>query len=82
MKYNLYSFRDLKAGFDFPKPDQNDATAMRGFAFAVNTENSIMGFEPKDYQLYKVGEFEVETGKIKPCTPVLICEGLDVYGKE
>lgn len=82
MKYPLYSIRDIKNGYDFPKPDQNDATAMRGFAYAINTEGSIMGFAPKDYQLYKVGEFDVDTAKISTFTPVLICEGLDVFGKE
>ena len=82
MKYSLYSIRDLKVGYSIPQADQNDATAMRGFAFAVNNEESIMNFEPKDYQLFKIGEFDVDTGKLKPITPVLICEGLDVFGVE
>lgn len=78
--YPLYCYRDLKAGFMYPQVDMNDDTAKRGFAFAVNKNEGVMNFQPKDYELYRVGEFNVEKGTIESYTPVLICTGVEVYG--
>lgn len=81
MKLCLYSMRDLKGGFTPPNADVNDATALRNFAFAVNNSDSVMNFQPQDFQLFKVGEFDSEIGivfSIDP--PVLIADGNSVYG--
>ena len=70
MKYPLYCIRDIKVGFQ-PQilVEQNDATAVRGFSFAVNNPEGLMNYSPADFELFKIGEFEVETGKIIPCVP-------------
>lgn len=65
-----------------PQCDQNDQTAIRGFAYAVNN-NNIMNFSAKDYDLYKVGEFDVDKGIINAIkVPVLIASGINVVNGE
>lgn len=80
MKYPMYCYRDQKVGFMPPQADQNDNTAIRGFAYAINSRDGLMNFSPKDYDLYKVGEFDTETGQLTPCTPALVVSGSSVYG--
>lgn len=75
MKYPIYSIRDLKVGFGFPQCDQSDQTAIRGFSFAVNTGDGMMGYQPKDYDLYKIGEFDTEKGTIEGIIPELVANG-------
>lgn len=78
MKYPVYSIRDVKVGFMAPNVDQSDQTAVRQFAFELNNRNGIMNFVPKDFDLYKIGEFEQESGVITPCIPVLVVNGSSV----
>lgn len=67
MLYNVYAIRDTKSQrFLQPMCDVNDATAKRGFSQAVNSENGIIGFAPKDFDLYKIAEFDDEKGKYIP----------------
>lgn len=82
MKYPIYAVRDIKVGFNQPMTDINDNTAERNFAYAVNNPaNGIMNFVPKDYDLYKIGSFDTETGLIESeKVPVLICSGDSVFG--
>lgn len=82
MKYPMYAVRDIKVGFNQPMTDINDNTAERNFAYAINNPaNGIMNFQPKDYDLYRIGIFETETGILEPETvPVLIVSGESVYG--
>lgn len=82
MKYGIYCYRDIKVGFMPPQCDQNDQTAIRGFAYAINN-NNVMNFSPKDYDLYKVGEFDVDKGVINALkVPVLIASGVNVINGE
>ena len=79
MKYPIYSIRDVKVGFGAPSIDINDQSRIRGFAYSVNQEG-IMNFKPKDYDLYKVGEFDTDKGIIIPeKIPKLMASGVDVY---
>lgn len=80
MKYPVYSYRDQKVGFMPPQCDQSDQSAVRGFSYAINGNNGMMHFSPKDFDLYKVGEFDTDNGTIEPCTPVLIASGSSVFG--
>ena len=80
MKYPLYCIRDVKVGFLAPQADQSDQSAIRSFSFAVNGNDGIMNFSPKDFDLYKVGEFDSEDGSIISCVPDLVCSGVDVFG--
>lgn len=67
MKYKVYAVRDVKANiFWQPQVDSNDETAKRGFAMMINSSEarSITGFAPGDFDLYRIGEFDSETGEI------------------
>lgn len=82
MKYPLYSVRDTKAGFDFPFPERSDVTAVRTFQYQVNKVGTQMNMFPKDYDLYKVGEYDVDKGVVFPeKVPVLVVNGTNVLGE-
>lgn len=74
MKYGLYSIRDLLTGFTGVSVDINDASARRNFAHAVNRSDSLFNSHPEHYVLYKVGEFDSETGVIIPCDHQIITD--------
>ena len=78
MKYPMYCYRDAKVGFMPPQCDQSEQAAIRGFSYAINGNDGMMNYSPKDFDLYKVGEFDTETGKVDACMPVLIVSGESV----
>lgn len=82
MKYPIYSYRDTKVGFMPPQCDQTEQSAVRGFGFAVNGNNGIMNYSPADFELYKLGEFDTETGKIDAIMPQFIVNGASVFNEE
>lgn len=68
MKVGLYSIQDANAGFMSPVVDLNDATAMRNFASQVSN-NDVMKKFSNEFTLYKIGEFDTESGLIDVCVP-------------
>lgn len=79
MKMNMYSVRDLATDqFNQPFCELADEAAIRGFSYQINN-NGIMGFKPTDFQLFQVGEFDLQKGDVASVLPVLICRGEDVY---
>ena len=80
MKYPVYSIRDVKVGFMAPRVEQSDQTMIRAFSYELNARDGIMNFAPKDFDLYKIAEFEQESGSLISCTPTLIVNGQSVYG--
>ena len=80
MKYPIYSIRDVHVGFMAPRLDSNDQTARRAFAFEVNNQEGVMSFSAKDFDLYKIGYFEQETGQIETILPELVVSGVNVLG--
>lgn len=81
MKLSVYAIRDNKVGFMQPFVDSNDASAMRGFGFAVNGQG-VMSYSPADYDLFRVGSFDTDTGKLEEELPVNICSGISVIGEK
>ena len=80
MKFELYSYRDQLNGFGPIVLESNERTAIRGFSMAINNGNGMMGFSPKDYDLYLVGKFDIEKGVIESeSVPKLIVNGLTVF---
>lgn len=65
MVLNMYSVRDRKAmEFSDPFVAKNDAVAQR---FIVSSFiRSTEGIDPDDFELYRVGAWSNETGKITP----------------
>lgn len=81
MKFELYSYRDQLNGFGPIVLESNERTAVRGFSMAINNGNGLMGFSPKDYDLFLVGEFDIEKGIVMPASPgpKLVVNGLSVF---
>lgn len=80
MKYPVYSIRDVKAGFGQPQLSLNEATMIRQFGYQINTAESILKYAPADYALYRIGEFDTDSGSFKSIIPEFVINGTDVYG--
>lgn len=70
MKYPVYAIRDKASAFMSPVVDQSDAAAIRNFANAVNSDTGIIGFQPSDFDLYKIGEYDDQNAQLSPVSPV------------
>uniref|UniRef100_A0AAU8AVR0 Nonstructural protein n=2 Tax=unclassified Microvirus TaxID=338099 RepID=A0AAU8AVR0_9VIRU len=66
MNFGVYCVRDVKAGFQSPAIQANDAVAVRGFASAVMQSDSVLFTHASDFALYKLAEFDADTGRITP----------------
>lgn len=66
MKFGIYCVRDVKSGFQTPTAQVNDAVAVRGFASAVINSDSVLFTHASDFALYKVAEFDSDSGRITP----------------
>lgn len=73
----LYSIKDIKAGHHLPPfVSTNDATAIRQFSQAVNTEGHEFNRYPSDFQLWRIAKFESGQATIDENNPQLIAEGV------
>lgn len=78
----IYAIRDLNVGFNSPFVESGDAVAIRGFSYAMNN-NDMMGFAPKDFDLYYLGEYDTEKGQIDAVDlPVLVIHGTEVFAND
>lgn len=77
MIFGLYSILDHKTGFLPVQVDQNDQSAARNFAHAVMQTGTLFNTHAQDYELFKVGTFDTETGEVVSL-PVkeLVAEGI------
>lgn len=66
MKYGVYAIHDRLTGYLSPTVDQNDPSAARNFAHAVLRSGSLMESHPGDYSLFRIGDYDAETGRITP----------------
>lgn len=69
MIYGIYSMRDVKTGFLPCNVDVNDESAIRNFEFAFKHNDSLFATFPSDYSLYKLGEYDTDSGEINACYP-------------
>lgn len=78
MRMTMYSIRDRKAGiYGAPFMAQNDEVAKRDFVgFCSHPQNAYLA---NDMELYKMGEFESDTGEVigEPKPLFIICGYLD-----
>lgn len=66
MQHRLYSIRDTKGGFFHPPfHSRSDVEAQRQFTLAATDERSTMSKFPHDFDLYYVGAYNDEDGKIE-----------------
>lgn len=79
MKFNVYSVRDIRTGFMAPTMEINNLVAERNFSHAVQQSDSILFTHASDFQLFCIGTFDSDSGRIDPYDlPLLICDGKDV----
>lgn len=83
MVTGLYAIKDAKSTFMPCTVDVNDATAIRNFEHAVCQKDSILASHPNDFALFKVGEYDNESGVISPVfPPMLLCDAAQCLVKE
>lgn len=71
---NLYSIKDTVAGVCMsPYTSVNNETAKRNFAKVCASVDYS-----DDFQLFKVGTYDTDTGKVEGCEPEFICNGGDI----
>lgn len=73
MKKGIYSLHDRLNGFMSISFDDKDELAVRGFIHAIKCapKDSFFFTSPEDYSLYKIGEFDTDSGQITPLSPPL-----------
>lgn len=64
MILELYSLRDRAQGYTTPIPFANKDVADRWFK-EMRAENITVKLSPEDFELYSMGTFDTETGKIE-----------------
>ena len=74
MKYPCFSIRDNAVAFGIPFFDMSEQSAIRGFNYQINGDGVISSF-PEDYSLYKIGEFDSDTGSFNSIEPKIVCSG-------
>lgn len=80
MNYKIYCIKDDLNGFMAPIVDSNDASAIRNFAHAMKDTKSIFYTHPSNFTLYRLGDFDNESGYINAeNTPVFIENGSNIY---
>lgn len=66
MIFGVYSIRDALTGFMAPVCELSDAVAARNFSASVSDSRpgQLMNFRPSDFSLYRVGDFDSESGSL------------------
>ena len=70
MKFGVYSIRDVRQGFLSPTVEMSDTVAVRNFSHAVMKGDSLLQSFSSEYDLYKIGEFDTDSGLVTPVTPI------------
>lgn len=71
----LYSIRDTKIGYQPPIALQSDGTACRAFKQAMTNKEQWPYTE--DYEIWRVGQIDTQTGMITACVPEYLMGGKD-----
>lgn len=82
MKFGVYSMRDSVSGlYNAPTFEQTDMIAIRSFKYAVN-KNEFLEFNAHDVDLFKIGEFDNETGSLTYMDPQKLADGVSMLEKK
>lgn len=73
MKYPIYAVKDRLVGFMQPMVEMNDDSAIRNFNYGLEKS----GVKNSDYSLYRIGEYDTDSGIISSIQPEWIFEGKD-----
>jgi len=74
----IYSMKDVKVGFANPFYQNNLDMAKRSFQVAVSDKRGELYKIKDDLELWEIGTFDEETGKITGKEPEYIMGGKDV----
>lgn len=77
MKVGMYSIKDSLVGFGYPFVQVSDPVAVRSFAAVASDERGDICKKPGDYDLYRVGSFDTDSGAIIPSEPVFVARAAD-----
>lgn len=73
MKLSLYSLRDTKSGTWLqPICHRHDIEAQRALVALIATTDCGISRYPGDYDLFRVAEFDDETGVVSPVPPLAL----------
>lgn len=65
MKVNVYAIKDVKLGFEAPFTRVNDQLAIRDFLNVASApEQNKLSMNPEDFELWKLGTMETDSGII------------------
>lgn len=79
MIYGLYAMRDVKTGFMTPVVEVNDDAAVRNFTHTIRQSEGILYTFNQDFSLYRIGDFDSDTGRVAPLVPVIqLADGASV----
>lgn len=83
MRTKIYSIRDSKSEiFNSPIFQRTHGEAERNFHNLVNDEKSNVNKYPDDFDLYYIGEYDDQTGKIESLdTPQHIVKAVQLVSK-
>lgn len=86
MKLKIFTVYDTKAQF-FGQPffDQQEASAIRSWSDSVNDGSNPANQwhnHPEDFQLFLVGEFDNETGKVDSILPQALVMGSSLIRRD
>lgn len=83
MKLQIYSIRDSKGEvFNTPFFQKTHGEAERNFRELVNDEKSMVSKYPEDFDLYHLGSYEDQSGKIEILpTPSHVVKAISVQRK-
>ena len=83
MKFGVYAVRDVKIGFQSISVQPNDAVAVRGFESTVINSDSVLFTHAEDFSLFKLGEFDVDSGRLIPLDlPVQLIDAVACLAKK
>ena len=79
MRNQIFTIYDVKAkAYITPFVLPNDGMAIRTFQTCANDLNHAFGQHPEDYVLYRIGEFDSDTGElINDKSPELIIKAIE-----
>lgn len=81
MTFGIYSIRDAKTGFMTPVCEVSDEVAIRNFSHTVQVSDGLLQTHPGDFDFYKLGTFDSDTGMITMDTlPVQLFTATDAIG--
>lgn len=79
---SLYAIKDVKSGFSDPCTQTNDAVAGRSFERQIPSMSEHLGIPLSDFQLWRIGQIDLDSGMLIPCSPELLVDGATLFRKD